>query len=193
MKTTVKILAIIWTLIVCSKITIAQGTIETVIPSEGIKGQQMELVVMATGTQFSNANTNVSFGQGIIINNVIISNSFTLRINISIDQAAVSGSRTLVINSGNQVLNLPNAFEVLTVGNNLMAILEIVPVQTLYASDFDPNNPALAPLLFRVNVMNDQVQRNLKVVFSLLLENEGLLGKAIQKPASNSAFSHCKD
>jgi hypothetical protein len=188
MKTTVKILAIIWTLIVCSRVTNAQGIIQTVIPSEGIKGQQMELVIMATGTQFSNANTNVSLGQGIVINNVIISNSFTLRINITIDQAALSGSRTLTINSGNQVLNLPNAFEVLTVGNNLMAILEIVPVQTLYASDFDPNNPALAPLLFRVNVMNDQVQRNLKVVFSLLLENEGLLGKAFKSlPATAPA------
>jgi len=181
MKTAIKNLIIFWILAVSSFHVRAQGTIQSLVPSAGLKGQQLELVVRAIGTQFSSSNTNVSLGQGIIINHVIVSNGFTLRINISIDAGASAGSRTLKIMSGNQSLELTDAFEVIAEGNSLQAILEIVPVQTIYASDFDPNNPTLAPILFKVTVMNDQLQRNLKVVFSLLMEGEGLLGKAIKK------------
>ena len=180
MKTAVKNLITLWIFLISSLVAQAQGIIQSIVPSSGIKGQQMELVVRAVGTQFSMSNTTVSLGQGITVNQIQVSNSFTLRLNISIDAGATTGNRTLKVMSGNQLLELPDAFEVLSVGSNLQAILEIVPVQTLYASDFDPNNPTLAPLLFKVTVMNDQVERNLKVVFSLLLEGEGLLGKAIK-------------
>jgi hypothetical protein len=156
----------------------AQGIVQSVIPQNGFPGQQLELVIRASGVSFATGQTNVSLGQGISTNYVTVSNSLTLRVGISINANASAGPRDLQITSGSQTLIQPAAFEVIGLGSSLTAILEVVPAQTIYASDFDPNNPTLAPVLFRVTVMNDQQQRNLKVVFSLLLEGAGLLGKA---------------
>jgi hypothetical protein len=159
----------------------AQGIIQSVIPTSGIPGQQHEIVIRASGVQFAAGITSVSLGEGIIINYIHVNNSFTLRVGIQIEENASPGNRNLKVISGSQIIDLENAFEVISAGGNLQAILEIVPAQTISASDFDPDNPALAPLLFKITVLNNQVLHNLKVVFSLFLENRGLLGKAIKK------------
>jgi hypothetical protein len=181
MKKVINILLICIALVMCNCTSFAQGIVQSVTPNQGIPGQTMEIVIRATGSQFLTGSTNVSFGDGIAVNYVNVSNSLTLRVGISIQQGAASGPRTITVNSGIQQLIAPSAFTVISSGGQVQAILEIVPTQTIYASDFDPNNPLQAPLLFKVTVMNDNQQRNLKVVFSLILEQAGLLGKATKR------------
>jgi hypothetical protein len=159
----------------------AQGTIQSIVPNAALKGQIVEIVIRGAGTTFQIGAVTVDLGQGVLIQNVNVNNSFTLAVTAEIQSTATPGFRDLTILSSGQTIQMMSAFEILDAGGNaVFAILEINPVQVLYASDFDPDNLASAPLVFRVTVLNDQQTRDLKTYFFLILEGEGLILTAIK-------------
>ena len=125
-----------------------------------------------------------------------VRNSYTLYVSAEIVSSAFPGSRDLVVISNGETLEMFNAFEVIDVNiNQVLAILEINPVQVLYVSDFDPDYPELAPVVFQVTVMNDQQTRSLKTYFYLILEQTGLILTAIKdhgevEPGSSLVFDN---
>jgi hypothetical protein len=175
------------------KVGYAQGTIEALIPNVGLPGQEIELVIRGRGTAFQTGSVTLQMGPDILVNNLLVSNSNTLRANIFITPGATTGPRNVTIISNSQPLLIPAGFEVLSSGNTvLQAFLEINPSQVLYAADFNPETPEMAPFLFRINIINDQTPRTVRARFSLFLENQGLIGNAEKRGISlqpNGSFA----
>lgn len=164
-----------------ARISNAQGSIQSVVPSKGIQGQNLQIVIKGLSTNFQNGGVSIDFGEGIEVIGIDIRNSITIYAEIIIHGASIPGMRDLIIVSNGETIELFNAFEVIDLGiNEVFAILEINPVQVVYASDFDPDNLGTAPVLFRISVLNDQQIRSLKTYFYLILEGEGLILTAIK-------------
>src|SRR6266850_6782619 len=82
-------------------------------PNAGRQGQT-NLSVQVTGqfTHFVQGTTQVSFGAGITVNNLIIANGASLTADISIDANAVLGTRTVTVTTAAEVVSLQNGFSV---------------------------------------------------------------------------------
>ena len=173
-----------------------QGSIQSIVPNEGIQGQTHQIVIKGVNTQFNAGSISVDLGSGILISNIDVRNSLTLYITAQIDPMAFPGQRDLTVMSNGISLELFNAFNVIDKdASQVYAILEINPVQVLYASDFDPDNLANSPLVFQVSVMNDQQVRSLKTYFYLTLEGTGLILTAIKEhgevqPSTTMVFNN---
>lgn len=158
-----------------------QGSIQSVVPNAALPGQSVEIIIRGANTAFQIGAVSVSFGPSVIVQQVAVNNSYTLVVTAEILSTANPGMNDITIISSGQIIEMLGAFEIIDAsGNAVLAILEINAVQVLYASDFDPDNLANAPLVFRVTVLNDQQKRDLKTYFYLILEGEGLLLTAIK-------------
>jgi hypothetical protein len=159
----------------------AQGMLQSVVPSQALQGQMVQLVIKGENTTFQTGNVTVDLGPDITITQIDVRTSATLFVSAEIAPNAQTGMRDVMVMSQGTSVFLPNGFEVLpNSANAVVALLEINPVQVLYASDFDPDNLAGAPVLFRVTVLNDQNVHTLKTYFQLFLEGEGLVLTAIK-------------
>jgi hypothetical protein len=160
----------------------SQGTVQSIVPNAALPGQFVEITIRCEGTGFQLGAVSVSLGSGVLVQKVTVNNSFTLVVSAQILQTAMPSFRDLRIANGEQTIEMFNAFEVLDAsGDNVFAILEINPVQVLYAADFDPNNLDAAPLVFQVTVLNDQQTRDLKTFFYLIHSSDGLILTAEKK------------
>jgi len=180
-NTLAKVLLLLFVSLLHSAYSHGQGTIQSIVPNQGLQGQSVQIVIKGVNTSFTSGSVTVDLGFGIQILQVEVKNSLTLYVSAQILETASSGFRDLTIMSNGETLELFNAFEVIDKDvNSVFAILEINPVQVLYASDFDPDNLANAPVVFQVTVLNDQQTRNLKTYFYLILEGKGLILTAIK-------------
>jgi hypothetical protein len=156
----------------------AQATIQSLIPSSGFKGQQLDLVIRGNNTHFSNGVTQILIDGGIVVNAISVQSNVVIMASVTIGTGVGVGLKTVQVNTGTERIMLTEGFEVIATGTTVQAILEINPVQIVYASDFDPDFPALNPKLFHISVINDQQVRTLKVIFTLFHETYGKLGSA---------------
>src|SRR5690606_9752895 len=65
---------------------------------------------------------------------------------------------------------------VLAQGSDVEGSIAVVPVETLRLADFDPINPAVAPILFTVTIQNDLTARAIRVEVNVTAERAGALG-----------------
>ena len=63
-------------------------------------------------TNFVQGATSVSFGAGVRVNSVNVTNATSLTVNIPIEAGAALGGRTLTVTTGVEVVSLPTAFTV---------------------------------------------------------------------------------
>ena len=159
-----------------------QGTIQSIIPNGGIAGQSLDIVIQGSNTEFITGSVSVDMGPGIMVTQVDVRNSLTLMVSVEILPTAQSGPRDVKVISSGDIIELIEGFSIIEAGGSeVFAMLEINPTQTIYLSDFDPDHLELAPVLFRITVINDQKNRNLRTNFYLILEGEGLLVTAIKR------------
>jgi hypothetical protein len=85
-------------------------------PNSGRQGQSLSVRIVGATTNFSQAVTQVSFGAGITVNSVTVTNATTLTAAITIAADAVLGSRTVTVTTGAEVAALSNGFVVLPPG-----------------------------------------------------------------------------
>ena len=54
----------------------------------------------------------------------------------------------------------------------------VLPIETLRLSDFDPTNPAAAPVVFTLTIQNDETERDLTAFVTVSGDRSGLVGTA---------------
>gem|GEM_PF-3184892 len=94
-------------------------------PSLGVRGQTLE--VQLTGTNFLTGATNVSFGSGITVNSLTVTNAAQLTANITIDPAAILGLCDVVVTNASPGGGSATLAGVFTVGNPAALLSSITP------------------------------------------------------------------
>lgn len=158
----------------------------TALPGFLVRTQITELVIRGEATNFVAGQTAVNVGPGIQVQSVIVVNSTSLRITVKVFQNAAFGPRnvtvTTVAGSINEQVTLTNGIEILdTDGQQLLVIVNPVPVKSLLASDFDPTNLTGSPIIFTVHIFHDQTPRNLRAELSVEGFENGLLFTATKQ------------
>ena len=156
----------------------AQPEIISLVPTAALPGETINVAITGAGTNFQQGQTTVDLGPGIQVLEVQVNHALFLTALVQLDENAAAGFRDLTVTTGSEVVSLPQAFEIFEPGGSVNVILTIIPVQTLYLSDFDPNDPANNPLLFTIALYNDNQQRNLRVQYALSNDEFGLIGTA---------------
>jgi hypothetical protein len=156
----------------------AQPEIISLAPSAALPGETINVAITGANTNFQQGRTVVDLGPGIQVLDVQVNHPLYLTALIRLDGNTPAGFHNLTVTTASEVVTLPQAFEVLEPGGAVNVILTIIPVQTLYLSDLDPNNPADNPLLFSITLYNDNQQRNLRVQYILSNDEFGTIGTA---------------
>ncbi|MBK9017123.1 MAG: hypothetical protein IPM82_25405 [Saprospiraceae bacterium] len=156
----------------------AQPEIISVAPSAALAGETVNVAITGANTNFQQGQTALDLGPGLQVLDVQVNHALFLTALVQIDGSVPAGFRDLTVTTGSEVAALPQAFEILEPGGAVNVILTIIPVQTLYLSDLDPNDPASNPLLFTITLYNDNQQRNLRVQYALSSDEFGIIGTA---------------
>lgn len=116
--------------------TVGAGSpvISLVNPNSGQQGQTLNVALTGQFTSFVQNTTVVSFGAGITVNSVTVTNPTSLTANISIAIGASAGSRTLSVTTGAEVVSLANGFTV-------------APASGPQISDFHPKTAPVGTLI----------------------------------------------
>lgn len=106
--------------------TVGAGTpvITLVNPNSGQQGQTLDVAVTGQFSNFVQGTTVASFGAGITVNTVTVTNATSLTANVSIAANSAAGGRTVTVTTGTEVANLVNAF---TVGTGTPVIISVSP------------------------------------------------------------------
>jgi RHS repeat-associated protein len=81
-------------------------------PNTGQQGQSLAVVITGQNTHFLQGTSQVSFGAGISVTTVTVTNATSLTANISIAPSAATGVRTVSVTTGAEVVNLTSGFTV---------------------------------------------------------------------------------
>jgi hypothetical protein len=148
--------------------------IVSVAPGSGVPGTEIIVNIGVSGINLQQGNVQLDFGNGISVFSTQVVNPQILSARIIIAPNASEGFRDINLSVGANRYAAPAAFEVSKAGNFVLQ-LEVIPMQSLYVADLDPENVQNAPLLFRINVQNDQVQRNLTIKLHVSGAENGFL------------------
>jgi hypothetical protein len=100
-------------------------TITTVNPNFGIQGQNLNVNLTATGTNFVQGVTFANFGDGITINSLTVNSPTTAQANITISNTTYIGYRTITLVTGGEVATSgPQAFQI---GPNAATLISVTP------------------------------------------------------------------
>jgi len=95
------------------QITVNAGAVITsVSPATGTQGQTLAVTIQGQATTFQQGVTQVSFGAGITVGNIVVAGPTSLTAQITIAVSAAPGSRTVTVTTGAQVVTLSNGFSV---------------------------------------------------------------------------------
>jgi hypothetical protein len=102
-----------WVLTSATSIPVTVSSLLSAVPNSGQQGQQ-NLSVNITGqlTHFTQGSTQVSFGAGITVGTITVTDATHLIAQITIDPAAAVGARTVTVTTGTEVVSLSNGFTV---------------------------------------------------------------------------------
>jgi hypothetical protein len=149
----------------------SQKSILSITPSSAMPGRTLDIVLRGINTTFSEGRSIADFGSGITVKRFIVSNPETGIASIEISPGASTGFRKIKVITGSEIVELDNAFEVFTSGSNFKANLELLPFQSASLSDFDISKPVTQPILFFINLYNDNSPRLIKVYMTFKREN----------------------
>ena len=89
-------------------------TITMVSPNAGQQGQQnLSVAVTGQSCHFTQGSTTVSFGLGITVNALTVTDSNHLTVQITVSVTAATGPRTVTVGTGSEVITAPDGFNVL--------------------------------------------------------------------------------
>jgi len=168
---------------------LAQPEIISVVPSVLMKSQNVNLVIKGGNTHFAEGITILSAGSDIEIKLLTVNNPELLTAVINVKTTAKPGFVKIVITTGSEKVELEDAVEIIESGNEVVAMISLMPVSNLFLSDFDPNNIKNAPLLFNIQVVNDNQKRNMKVSLSVFNDVYGKFAGADKKINDLSALA----
>ena len=104
-------------------VTAPSPTLLSITPNSGTQGQNgLPVSIIGLNTHFANTST-IGLGTGVTASNVVSTDATHLSAQLSIDGAAVAGTRTVSVTSGSEFVTLPNAFTV----RGLPAITQVTP------------------------------------------------------------------
>ncbi|KAA3600094.1 MAG: hypothetical protein DWQ06_09860 [Calditrichaeota bacterium] len=153
----------------------------SVVPNSGEQGETLDMIISGSNTNFVNGISTASFGEGITIESLNISSSVTAIARVSIDASSNLGSRDLSITTNNEIASAQNIFEVIEPTSSGVDLqVDMIPVNVLYISNFDPSNISSAPLLFTATLTNDNLERKLKADLVFNSEKHGSLVTGIK-------------
>ncbi len=155
---------------------LAQPEIISVGPTAALPGETFNVAVTGSNTNFQQGLTTLDFGMGVQVSEVQVNHSLYLTALVEVEVGALPGFRDLTITTGSETVGYSQALEILEPGGAVTVVLTIIPVQTLYLSDLNPDDPADNPLLFNVTLYNDNIERDLRVEYVLSNEEFGVLG-----------------
>ena len=170
-------LLIVSAIMLYANVTKAQGVLSSVVPTTASANSTIDMVIKGAGTSFNNTSSIII--NGIVINplNKLVKDPETIQLKFDVTGFA-SGNYPLVVNT-NGVSTLPIMFKVFEIGNELNVLVNVMPLQSINVSDFDPNNLNNAPVLFTVSIVNDIAPRqNLRAVLTITGENAGKIATA---------------
>lgn len=151
-------------------------------PNSGIPGQTLDVVVRSSSSSFKSNVTQIDFGAGIhVLKPFAVSNGQTGTASIRIDDNAAPGFRQVKAATGTEEIISDNAFEVFTSGGagNFRATLELLPFQSYNLSDLDVSNPQKQPIMYFVNLYNDNITRTIKISIALFTGKYGEVGSVV--------------
>ena len=152
-------------------------------PDSGTPGQLLDVIVQCSDPVFKAGISTIDFGSGIgLLKPLLVTGDYSATASIRIDANAILGKRNVTLKNGSEVsAESLNGFEVFTAGgiNNFRATMEMLPFETYSLSDFDVTNPSKQPIIFFVNLFNDQLTRNIKISIQLTTGKWGPVGNII--------------
>lgn len=154
-------------------------TITSLTPNSGTIGQTVDVLIRGVNTHFQQNISKADFGQGIIIRNLRISNPLTATATIQITNNASPGLTDVTITTGNEIATAFNGFEVYATSGSFNANIVVVPVETISLSNLDLTQPRNTPIMFFVNVSNDNVKRFITIKVTLSSDSRGRIGTMI--------------
>jgi hypothetical protein len=99
--------------------------INTALPNVGSQGQTLNVALTATGTNFVQGATFANFGDGIVVNSLVINTPTTATANITISNTTFIGYRTITLVTGGEYAGSgPQAFQIL---RNSAALVSVTP------------------------------------------------------------------
>jgi hypothetical protein len=108
-------------------VTGSGASLSSVAPSSGQQGQELQVEINGTNTNFQQGVTTVSFGlNGITVNGVTVQSPTKLLASLTIANNAAAGARTLFVATGGESLTLNGAFTVVV---GTPTILSLSPSQ----------------------------------------------------------------
>lgn len=99
-------------------------SLQSVQPNSGLTGQTLSVSIVGQSTNFVQGTTQVSLGDGIIINSVTVADPSDLTVQITISTNAAPGPRTVTLTTGSEVVQLLNGF---TIQGSAPAITVVSP------------------------------------------------------------------
>jgi hypothetical protein len=143
-------LLIVSAIMLYANVTKAQGVLSSVVPTTASANSTIDMVIKGAGTSFNNTSSIII--NGIVINplNKLVKDPETIQLKFDVTGFA-SGNYPLVV-STNGVSTLPIFFKVFEMGNELNVLVNVMPLQSINVSDFDPNNLNNAPVLSLIHI-----------------------------------------
>lgn len=155
-------------------LTVSGQTIVDLSPGAATVGTTTTVIIRGLNTNFRSGQTTADFGDGILVQNPVnVQTPTTGAVVITVLPTAMPGFRTVTVTTGSEVASKVSGFEVFTAAGNFRALLEIVPYEAYSAADFDVTNIQSLPILFFVNLLNDNVTREINIEVSLSAQRYG--------------------
>ena len=94
--------------------TVQPGTpiLTSLNPASGQQGQSLTATITGQFTHFAQGTTQVSFSAGITVSNINVASATSLTAQLAIDPAAITGTRTLTVTTGTEVVSVANVFTI---------------------------------------------------------------------------------
>lgn len=151
------------------------------VPSSGIQGETLDVIISGSNTNFVNGISVADFGEEITVENLTVSSNVTATARIKINSGANLGSRNLTISTNGEIVTAQNIFEVTEPNSSGIDLqVDMIPVNVLYISNFDPSSISDAPLLFTAILTNDNLERKLRANLVFNSEKNGSLVTGIK-------------
>ena len=166
-------------IIVTTELLYSQEII-SVTPNSAYPGETKNIYITGNNTNFQDGITVVSFEDNLITidyGTTEITSYLSLNVTINIDPNAIAQSYEYTVTTDNEIVT--GFFDVFETGGEAV-ILTIIPADPLYLSSFDPADPQSSPLVFLIDINNDEVANHNVIATFTLSNNEygGVIGSA---------------
>ena len=124
--------------------------------------------------------------------NFRVSNALTGTATIQIATTAQASYNTVSIQTGNELAEMPGGFEIFAGTGNLRASIELLPLESISLSDIDLTVPGNTPIMYFVNLHNDNTPRYVNITVRLSSASKGNIGNMLKNNVSVTANQYLR-